>query len=136
MPALPIDCFTRRFIWPKQAKKKYIALSYVWGPALPSERDEAHESNNSTSTAGNLPILSSKLPRVIDDAISVAKELSIRYLWVDKYCIDQKNEQLKAREISQMHYIYSGALLTIVVAAGGPTAANVDHSLAVHELGC
>ncbi|KAK9799987.1 putative Heterokaryon incompatibility protein-domain-containing protein [Seiridium cardinale] len=53
------------------------------------------------------------LPLTIRDAIQVTKSLGYRYLWVDKYCIDQDNEEEKKEQCSRMGDIYSGSQLTI-----------------------
>jgi hypothetical protein len=79
---------------PKQAKR-YVALSYVWG----SRQTEAW-------------------PKVVLDAASVTQKLGLRYLWVDRYCIDQSNLEEKHYLISRMASIYEGAEITIVAAAG------------------
>ncbi|KAH7350397.1 heterokaryon incompatibility protein-domain-containing protein, partial [Pyrenochaeta sp. MPI-SDFR-AT-0127] len=88
----------------------YVALSYVWGP--PSEFAEENYV---------FPSLPAQRSRTIEDAISVTKRLGFRYLWVDRYCINQNDPEHKMRQIRQMGAIYSSAALTIVAAAGnGP----------------
>jgi hypothetical protein len=103
-----IDCVTRKVIEAPD-ECKYVALSYVWGqPALPP-------SASGVQTPGEyLP----QLPKTIEDSVSVTKELGLRYLWIDKYCIDQSNIEEKHQQIHQMDLIYAGAELTIVAAAG------------------
>jgi hypothetical protein len=78
------------------SNKKYVALSYVWGP-----------DSNSLSW-----------PRVVLDAIQVTTELGFDYLWVDRYCIDQDNPEEKNYLISKMAWIYEGAEITIIAASG------------------
>jgi hypothetical protein len=87
---------------------QYIALSYCWGikqdytTALRTiEYDE--------------PILLSKLPQTIHDAVTVTRRLNIRYLWVDALCIIQDSPVDKAVEISAMGGFYKNAILTIAV---------------------
>lgn len=59
----------------------------------------------------------------MEDAIHVTKALDIRYLWVDRYCIDQTNEEEKHHTICNMDVIYEGAFITIIAASGdGPDA--------------
>ncbi|KAJ4293350.1 hypothetical protein N0V90_008632 [Kalmusia sp. IMI 367209] len=48
----------------------------------------------------------------------VTRQLSFRYLWVDRYCIDQNDRNDKHTQIAQMDLIYSSAKLTIIAAAG------------------
>lgn len=65
--------------------------------------------------------LPARLPRTIEGAIQATRELGLDYLWVDKYCIPQHNEEEKRNQINNMHRIYQQAHVTIVAAAGtGP----------------
>jgi hypothetical protein len=99
-----IDCISRKICVATHGHP-YVALSYVWGSPLP----ESHE----------LPaIVPQTFPQTIEDAMVVAKELEIPYLWVDRYCIDQNNQTEKHTMISNMDKIYSGAEVTIIAAAG------------------
>jgi len=94
---------------------KYAALSYVWGSKEATHHSESREQGDVLRT----------LPKTITDSIAVTTALSIRYLWVDRYCIDQSDTLDKAIQIQQMDSIYAGAQVTIIAAAGkGP-----DHGL-------
>jgi len=97
-----IDCITSDIILAED--KPYLALSYVWG--LGSEVSE------------NQNKLPETLPNTIKDAIIVAKTLGYRYLWVDRYCINQKDEEEKADQCGKMDLIYQNADLTIIAAVG------------------
>ncbi|KAH7058684.1 hypothetical protein B0J12DRAFT_651125 [Macrophomina phaseolina] len=61
----------------------YATFSYRWGPRLPlmllPSNVESFESGIRYAT----------LPQTFKDAISVCRELSIRYLWIDALCIVQ-----------------------------------------------
>ena len=86
----------------------YVALSYVWGVAATSNAGFAHDVDNKI------------LPKVISDSILVVRALRYRYLWVDRYCVPQDEEQLKL-QIENMGRIYKNAEFTIIAAAGdGP----------------
>jgi len=98
-----IECHTRQIVLAPKTND-YIALSYVWGQGL----------EESQVVKGMLP---NPAPQVIEDAIMVAKELDVRYLWVDRYCIDQDGDD-KDHQIRNMDLIYRGAKLTIIAAAG------------------
>jgi hypothetical protein len=52
------------------------------------------------------------------DAIEVTRKLDFPYLWVDRSCINQSDEDEKAYLISRMTTIYEAADFTIVAAAG------------------
>ena len=97
-----IDCITSDIILAED--KPYAALSYVWGSG-----SEVSENPNK---------LPETLPNTIKDAIIVAKELGYRYLWVDRYCIDQANEEEKTNQCGKMDLIYQNAELTIIAAIG------------------
>jgi Heterokaryon incompatibility protein (HET) len=112
-----IDCDTL-FIVQATSSSLYIALSYVW----------CHAGGN-TSQARSLPVtllqakpvdrlLPRNLSKVIKDSITVARELGIRFLWVDKYCIDQGNAIEKHDQINKMDVIYRRAQVTIIAASG------------------
>ncbi|RFN48837.1 het-domain-containing protein [Fusarium flagelliforme] len=103
-----IDCETGETI-EASGGCNYFALSYVWGkPAQPQ----------SPGASGNPEGGAAEWPKVVHDAVEVTRLLGERYLWVDKYCIDQDEGPLKDEQIAQMDKIYSGALLTLVAAAG------------------
>lgn len=55
-----------------------------------------------------------KLPTNFLDAISIARDLNIRYLWIDSFCIIQRgNSEDLQRELAKMGSIYQNAHLTI-----------------------
>lgn len=111
-----IDCINRRLVSVDSDYKprpRFIALSYVWG--LIKELPGAQQQTLTYGLSMDLPL---DLPLTINDAITVTKALGFQYLWVDQYCIDQKNKEDKHRQILQMDLIYKCADLTIVAAAG------------------
>lgn len=99
-----IDCELREIVPLPSAHPEYATLSYVWGqPGAPC------------STDGKLP---DRLPLTIEDSITVCRELGVRYLWVDRYCIQESHKHALIRS---MHRIYFSSQFTIVAAAGcGP----------------
>jgi len=99
-----IDCKARKII-PALEGQRYICLSYVWGPNGDGDQNVPLE----------LPI---NIPKKIEDAMYVAIEIGIPFLWVDRYCINQTNVHQKHTVIPNMDKIYSGANLTIISAAG------------------
>lgn len=58
------------------------------------------------------------LPQTIEDAILTAKNLSYDYLWVDRYCIPQEDNEERRQQIYQMNLVYNRAQATIIAAAG------------------
>lgn len=55
---------------------------------------------------------------VVQDAIIATQRLGWRYLWVDRYCIDQDDDEDKHDQIRAMDRIYACAVVTLVAAAG------------------
>ncbi|RSM14754.1 hypothetical protein CDV31_005336 [Fusarium ambrosium] len=105
-----IDCETRLVVEAASLGNPcppFLALSYVWGQLVdPHYRPPAHDE----------PL--KDLPTTVRDSIVVTQKLGFRYLWVDKYCIRQDDEQDKSRQIRLMAKIYGSAQLTIVAVAG------------------
>jgi hypothetical protein len=58
------------------------------------------------------------LPKTIEDSVEVAVRIGIAFLWVDRYCIDQKNAAEKHDLIQNMDTVYRGAALIIVAVSG------------------
>ncbi|KAK2042427.1 HET-domain-containing protein, partial [Colletotrichum somersetense] len=85
---------------------QWVTLSYVWDP----------------QSAGIFAQVSDQLPSdlsaCVKDALEVTANLGYRYLWVDKYCINQRDGQELDDQIHKMDLIYNNAELTIVAAAG------------------
>lgn len=77
-------------------REDFVALSYVWGD---------------TKEDGTWP-------RVVKDAATVALELGFRYLWVDRFCIDDTKPEERRGHLHRMDEIYRGAAFTIIAAAG------------------
>jgi hypothetical protein len=90
----------------------YVALSYVWGS---SDSKDAPKGVGDAIDNAQLPPI---LPAVISDAVKVTKLLGFRYLWIDKFCIDQDDPDKKHDQIKQMGFVYENAELAIIAAAG------------------
>ncbi|KAF2867743.1 heterokaryon incompatibility protein-domain-containing protein, partial [Massariosphaeria phaeospora] len=93
------DCHNQTLV-AHDANQPYLALSYVWGPQPETK-----------ATSGDYP-------RVIEDAIRATQKLGYRFLWIDRYCINQTNKEEQKAQLQQMDLIYENADLTIVAAAG------------------
>ena len=90
---------------------EYLALSYCWG----GEQSVVTTQNNLNSMTQRVTL--SSLPRTLQDAIRVTRNMGQRYLWVDALCIVQDSEDDKGREIQGMGSIYKNASLTISAAS-------------------
>lgn len=82
-----IDCVERRLC--DDQGQPYACLSYVWGVGTTGQQTES-----STFPNG--------IPQTVLDAILVTHKIGIRYLWVDRYAIDQGDEEEKHRIICNM----------------------------------
>ncbi|KAM5361186.1 hypothetical protein ACJZ2D_013268 [Fusarium nematophilum] len=98
-------------LWEPMGKAgRYVCLSYCWG-----------QSEFTVTTQGNLKdhfekgIELKDLPRTFQDAVKVARELKVRYLWIDALCIIQNedNHDDWKRECGNMANIYCNSYLTL-----------------------
>ncbi|KAH7400987.1 heterokaryon incompatibility protein-domain-containing protein [Phaeosphaeria sp. MPI-PUGE-AT-0046c] len=99
-----IDCRSRQII-SAALNQPYVCLSYVWGQNVIMEQ----------MSGSKLP---DRLPKTVEDAMFIALKLGVPFLWVDRYCIDQHNDEEKHAIIQHMDRIYKGAELTIIAAVG------------------
>lgn len=91
------DCDTQKLV-PSHFDQRYVALSYVWGPDKANIQGDAHK-------------------QTIQDAIVVTRQLGLRYIWIDRYCVPRNNEARHV-QLSRMDLIYLNAFVTIVAAYG------------------
>ncbi|KAF2732088.1 HET-domain-containing protein [Polyplosphaeria fusca] len=111
-----IDCTNRQIVdvenllRPTQTHKafEYVTLSYVWGL-----------NNSKTPVQKALPEV---LPATIEDAVTACNSLGFRYLWIDRYCVpqndDEADRELKQMLIQNMGLIYENSALTLIAVAG------------------
>ncbi|KAK0704513.1 heterokaryon incompatibility protein-domain-containing protein [Lasiosphaeris hirsuta] len=92
------------------APAPYAALSYCWGGDQASKTLKARVADYEQ----DIPL--STLPQTIQDALTVAHGIGLRYLWVDALCIVQDDYDDKDEQIAQMHKVYRGAYVTISAA--------------------
>lgn len=59
----------------------------------------------------------SSLPLTIQDAITVTRQIGLRYLWVDALCIIQDSIKDRDAEIGQMAQYYQNSSITIIAAS-------------------
>ncbi|KAI6086311.1 heterokaryon incompatibility protein-domain-containing protein [Hypoxylon rubiginosum] len=98
---------------PHEIGRGYAVLSYCWGPP-PHDYSTVRENLRRRYHNG---ILLQSLPATIQDAVRAARELSMRFLWVDGLCITQDDTEEKAVEISRMDQIYTNGKLLISAAS-------------------
>jgi hypothetical protein len=80
----------------------WAALAHVWGNKQPYLTCK----NLALNREG---ILRSSLPRTFRDAVTITRNLGIRYLWIDALCIIQDSLEDWTKEIQGMETVYNGA---------------------------
>lgn len=98
-----IDCTVRSMVV-CPVGNPYVTLSYVWG-------------NEPAEDLGLNNMIPRTLPRVIEDAIQITMSLGYQYLWIDRYCISQADEKVKASLIRNMNKIYAESSITLIASA-------------------
>ena len=101
-----INCATDNIVRGSLADQ-FLALSYTWGP---QSRLLGRNHANCFSLQ--------HAPLVVRDAATTVLRLGRKYLWVDRYCIDQQDETEKKMMIDNMDLIYESADATIVALYG------------------
>lgn len=91
-----------------QAGTKYATLSYCWGRRQSFKLDKQTENLLTTGISAT-----SCLPKTLSDAVEVAWDLGISWIWIDCLCIRQDDENEKAAEVAKMHLIYQHSYITI-----------------------
>ncbi|KAK3361032.1 heterokaryon incompatibility protein-domain-containing protein [Lasiosphaeria ovina] len=93
----------------------YVTLSHAWG------RSRVITTTASTIQQRRDGISLSELSQTFRDAVTVARKLLVRYLWIDSLCIIQDSAEDWSIEAAKMGQYYSNSLLTIsaVSAPGG-----------------
>jgi hypothetical protein len=95
----------------------YLALSYCWGPTQVSSK----KNTLAQLEHNNLPDLQKEikmedLEQTIQDAVHITRQLGFNYLWVDRFCILQDDDEDKGREFSKMATTYKNAVVTLAAA--------------------
>ena len=85
----------------------YMTLSHCWG------KKRIITTTKATLSQHKSEVQWSKLPRTFQEAISITRELGVRYLWIDSLCIIQDDEKDWADEAAVMHTIYTLSYLNI-----------------------
>ncbi|KAI4910948.1 hypothetical protein J4E90_007205 [Alternaria incomplexa] len=96
---------------------RYAALSYVWGESSPFATTRANIEANKRG------IDTDQLPKTFQDAILIAREMGIGYLWIDSLCICQDDSEDWSRETSRMASVYSNAYI-MLSATGSPSSTS------------
>ena len=120
-----IDIETRRIVPADHKKTRYVALSYVWGPSHGSYNHFSTLVEDSAQQQQRYVPLPETLPQTLADAMEFCTRVGERYIWIDALCIDQRDAEMKATVIGNMHLIYMGATFTLITIAGGSADAGL-----------
>ncbi|KAF8846648.1 HET-domain-containing protein, partial [Acephala macrosclerotiorum] len=100
---------------------RYAALSHCWGkPPFPVPLS----TTKATLLDREAQISEGELTKTFQDAITLARKLSVQYMWADSLCIVQDDEDEWNRESANMASVYENAY--VVIAA--TEAAHGDHN--------
>ncbi|KAL2132086.1 hypothetical protein VTI74DRAFT_4239 [Chaetomium olivicolor] len=92
---------------------KYATLSYYWGDMPESAK------TTTTNLAARLEAVNvTSLPQTLQGAISVARALDIRFIWINALCIIQDSHEHWEQQAALMSHIYRNSALTIAADAG------------------
>ena len=95
----------------------YICLSHCWGKETPLTLTSSNEAELTERVSWQA------LPPTFRDAITVTRELGVRYIWIDSLCIRQDDRSDWHSESKKMRAVYQNAVLTIAA-----TASNDSYS--------
>jgi serine/threonine protein kinase len=88
----------------------YAVISYVWGSSdLTLSSSRMHEMQSALTR--------DMLSTALNDAMTAAKNIGYRYIWVESLCIVQDSQSDKLHECPAMANVYRNAALTIVAHA-------------------
>lgn len=90
---------------------RYLALSHSRGT---THRLTLTRANLSMLKSG---IMLSKLPKTFQDAVTIAWELDVPFVWIDSLCIIQDDAADWETEASRMGAVYANAYLTVAALA-------------------
>jgi hypothetical protein len=96
----------------KNKTLKYVALSHCWGKVSEEEKRQFCTTDENIK-ARQKGFDVSELPKTFRDAVRVAQNLGILYLWIDSLCIIQGNQDDWKSEAKRMQDVYAGAYCTI-----------------------
>jgi hypothetical protein len=82
-------------------------LSHCWGSKLPLHTTKGNIRQREASIDWD------DIPIVYRETIELARQLDVRYVWIDSLCIVQDDVDDWQQESAKMHHIYENAYLTV-----------------------
>lgn len=115
-----IDVENRCLVKASNTDVGYFALSYVWGKACGVSGPKQTVATLTKSSLNDLQqeksLLPSVLPKTVEDALQACVALGSKYLWVDRLCIIQDDNEDKNVQIEAMGTIFASAKLVLIAA--------------------
>lgn len=112
VPTRLIDVNGLRLVTRFQQSTRYAALSHCWG----LEKDRKVPMPKTTKKTLDSRVRGfewTELTKTFQDAIIIARELDLEFIWIDSLCIIQDDDHDWAVESGQMSSIYGGAHIVI-----------------------
>jgi hypothetical protein len=97
----------------------YITLSHVWGATRPLTTTKSTLKERMTG------ISIDSLPQTFKDIVTVARELPVRYVWVDSLCIVQDSDVDWEIESGKMGDYYTNSLLTVAAISSSDSSGGL-----------
>ncbi|KAF9890820.1 hypothetical protein FE257_005391 [Aspergillus nanangensis] len=104
-----------KLVEPRNLRAPYIALSYCWGPTCP----QTFMTTAETLAERKAGIQLFDLPRLIQDVVFIGFFLGIEYIWVDRLCVLQGDNNDFSHQAHKMEEIFGAATFTLSAASAG-----------------
>lgn len=98
----------------------YVTLSHCWG--------KGHITSLTKANIKQFLLRVPALPKTYRDAITVARKLQVRYLWIDSLCIIQDDEDDWRTESLLMNQVYKNAPFNIAATAASDSRMGLFYS--------
>lgn len=112
----------------RDLREPYLALSYCWGEVV-------HPTmlNDSNTSAFLEFIDEDTLTAAHRECITIARQLGIRYVWIDALCIIQGNQDDWYDESKRMAEVYGNATLTVIAGRSADSHAGFMSNMLEHK---
>lgn len=107
---------------------KFLALSHCWGGDIPFKlvKDNIDDYFRGVEM--------SRLPKNMQDAVTITRRLGFAYIWIDSLCIIQDSPEDWAREALTMGSVYTNAACTIASTGSQSSAGGCFHERSTKSL--
>lgn len=101
----------------------YVALSHCWGTG-----DDLKSKMMDFQRELRIGMDPKLLPKTFRDAVHFTRQIGVRYLWIDSFCIIQDSDADWEEQNPKMASVYQGALCTIAAAASRDSSGGLYDS--------